>query len=411
MSSSNIKILVSAYACEPDLGSEIGVGWNWILQMSRFFELFVVTRRSNKNSIESWILLHDEYKNIHFIYYDLPQCLRFWKKGMRGVRVYYNLWQLAINKIVRKTMKDNDIKVFHHLTYGNILWSVSNYGQKHNFIYGPVGGMETIPLEFFKHYNVKTQLLEIARHIVVCLQKINPFFLKRCRNADLILCKTETTQRSISAKYRYKTLLFTDVAANDELSFPLIKKSEIVDYICVGRIDAWRGFDIAIEAFAKLFKVNNKTRLTIVGEGYDKKRLIKIVNDNNLSSVVRFVGNVSHTEYIQLLEKSDVLVNPALKEGGVTVSFDALSVGKPIICLNTSGYTSSFTADFSRVINVTNRLDTIEQLAEAMIELSDETVRLSMSENTHLASIKLNWNHKAISIYNIIDNFIKLKEQ
>jgi hypothetical protein len=24
------KIFVSAYACEPDLGSEIGVGWHWV---------------------------------------------------------------------------------------------------------------------------------------------------------------------------------------------------------------------------------------------------------------------------------------------------------------------------------------------------------------------------------------------
>ncbi len=36
-----LKIFVSAYACEPNLGSEIGVGWNWVLQMSKYFELYV----------------------------------------------------------------------------------------------------------------------------------------------------------------------------------------------------------------------------------------------------------------------------------------------------------------------------------------------------------------------------------
>ena len=30
-----LKIFVSAYACEPDLGSEIGVGWHWVLEMSK----------------------------------------------------------------------------------------------------------------------------------------------------------------------------------------------------------------------------------------------------------------------------------------------------------------------------------------------------------------------------------------
>ena len=41
-----LKIFVSAYACELDLGSEIGVGWHWVLEMSKYFELWVLTRKS-----------------------------------------------------------------------------------------------------------------------------------------------------------------------------------------------------------------------------------------------------------------------------------------------------------------------------------------------------------------------------
>ena len=33
---SKLKIFVSAYACEPGLGSEIGVGWHWVLEMSEY---------------------------------------------------------------------------------------------------------------------------------------------------------------------------------------------------------------------------------------------------------------------------------------------------------------------------------------------------------------------------------------
>ena len=39
-----LKIFVSAYACEPASGSEIGVGWHWVLEMSKHFELWVLTR-------------------------------------------------------------------------------------------------------------------------------------------------------------------------------------------------------------------------------------------------------------------------------------------------------------------------------------------------------------------------------
>ena len=41
-----LKIFVSAYACEPGMGSEIGVGWHWVLEMSKYFELWVLTRES-----------------------------------------------------------------------------------------------------------------------------------------------------------------------------------------------------------------------------------------------------------------------------------------------------------------------------------------------------------------------------
>ena len=50
-----MKIFVSAYACEPNLGSEIGVGWHWVLEMSKYFELWVLTRESNRKNIEPWI--------------------------------------------------------------------------------------------------------------------------------------------------------------------------------------------------------------------------------------------------------------------------------------------------------------------------------------------------------------------
>ena len=81
------KIFVSAYACEPGLGSEIGVGWHWVLEMSKYFDLWVLTRESNRQSIEPWIAKHPEYNHIHFLYFDLPKWARFWKKGLRGVRL------------------------------------------------------------------------------------------------------------------------------------------------------------------------------------------------------------------------------------------------------------------------------------------------------------------------------------
>lgn len=79
-----LKIFVSVYACEPNLGSEIGVGWHWVLEMSKYFDLWVLTRESNRHTIEPWIAAHPEYAHIHWLYYDWPKWARCWKKGVRG---------------------------------------------------------------------------------------------------------------------------------------------------------------------------------------------------------------------------------------------------------------------------------------------------------------------------------------
>lgn len=47
-----MKVLVSAYACEPNHGSEPAVGWNWVTQIATFADVTVITRENNRYSIE-----------------------------------------------------------------------------------------------------------------------------------------------------------------------------------------------------------------------------------------------------------------------------------------------------------------------------------------------------------------------
>ena len=74
------RVLLSAYACEPVKGSEPGVGWNWVRQLSQFAEVWVLTRANNRNSIEAAIAEHP-LPHVHFVYYDLPRWMSFWKRS------------------------------------------------------------------------------------------------------------------------------------------------------------------------------------------------------------------------------------------------------------------------------------------------------------------------------------------
>ena len=389
----NHKIFVSAYACEPGLGSEIGVGWHWVLEMSKHFELWVLTRESNRGTIEPWIATHPEFNSIHFLYFDLPKWARFWKKGLRGVRTYYNIWQLCTNSIVKRTMQENDIKVFHHLTYGNVLWKVSSYGQKQFFVWGPVGGLETIPAEYSSHYARKSRLIEWVRRAAIKTLPLNFGFKKRSKNADLMLCKTEITRDLVPAKHRDRAVLFTDVAVDKQpaITGTNSKDGDRVEFITVGRIDAWRGFDLAIEGFARAAKTNKNIHLSIVGKGADKARLKELAKKLGVQELVTFTGKVSMDEYYRLLAASDVVVNASLKEGAVTVSFDSMAMGKPLICLDTTGYTRYFSNDYAVVIPRTGREEVVTNIAAAMERMTDAGERTAIGEKAKTAGAQFTW--------------------
>jgi len=397
------KIFVSAYACEPGLGSEIGVGWHWALEMSRRYEIWILTRESNRRAIEPWIRERPEFACIHFIYFDLPQWAKFWKRGLSGVRTYYVLWQIFSNGIVRRTMKSEGIRLFHHLTYGNALLPVSRYGQRQRFVWGPIGGAETIPRDFSRHYGIKSRLIEGMRRLAVELMPWNPGFRARCRRASLILCKTEAMRAAIPQQWRNKAVLFTDVAV-DAMPGPGAARSaepivrETVEYLAVGRLDAWRGFDVMLEAFAAAHCRNPQLRLTLLGRGADGARLHCLIRKLGIADAVSLPGEVSMAEYRRCLEACDVVVNSSLREGAVTVSFDSMAAGKPLLCVDTGGFTRYFSADYAIVLPRGERSSLVERMSEAMLRLSSRELRRRMGLAALAAGAKFDWASKGKEI-------------
>jgi len=87
-----MKILLSAYACEPNRGSEPGVGWHWALEIEKLgHEVWILTRSNNKPVIDEYYSQNKQPSNLHFAYFDLPDEIKKWKKGGRLVRTYYFL--------------------------------------------------------------------------------------------------------------------------------------------------------------------------------------------------------------------------------------------------------------------------------------------------------------------------------
>lgn len=304
---SHLRILISAYACEPDKGSEPGVGWEYAKHLAGLGEVWVVTRSNNQDVIDNELSKHP-VKNLHVVFIDLPKWTYFWKAGLRGMHLYYSLWQILLFKKARELHGIYHFDIFHHLTFGNMWLPVFAPLVNIPFIWGPVGGGEKISMAFIKHHSVTTKLKEYLRTSIIGTLRFNPFFRFCCRKAKAIVVKTEHTAKLIPDFHKGKVIQMTDVGISMSLDGNRIQgENTPIRIICVGSLVYWRGFDIAIKAFAKVQSELDKAVLTIVGDGPDRNRLKRIADEEGVLDKVTFMGNISKDMLNQEIDRKSVV--------------------------------------------------------------------------------------------------------
>lgn len=204
-----------------------------------------------------------------------------------------------------------------------------------------------------------------------------------------------------------KSGVFTDVAVEETSDLKLIStgksSDKVVEVLSVGRLDAWRGFDLLLEAFAIAHKQNPQMHLTILGKGMYKAELLNMRLRLGLEKSVDFLGSIPMDKYRQQISQCDFVVNSCLKEGAVTVSFDSMRYGKPLICVDTGGYTRYFNNDYAMVLPQQSRESLIQSMADAIVRLaSDKELRKSMGEKAQRAGKQFQWGTKGEQIRDIV---------
>ena len=102
--------------------------------------------------------------------------------------------------------------------------------------------------------------------------------------------------------------------------FPFIEreaKSENITIMAAGRLHKKKGFRYLLNAFCKVVEQYPSSRLIIIGEGNERKRLMKLISKLKLIKQVRLEGLVSHSEMSTLLKQADIFCLPSIttKEG------------------------------------------------------------------------------------------------
>ena len=138
--------------------------------------------------------------------------------------------------------------------------------------------------------------------------------------------------------------------------------------------------------------------MKIIGQGAEMNHLSKLIKKKKLQDRIILTGQISMKDYQREMEHCDVVLNACLKEGGVTNAFDCMKWGKPLVCIDTGGYTRNFDDKCAVILKHMQRNALIQSLAEAMVKLQDETVRKNMGNAMMVKGQAITWKIKGEKI-------------
>ena len=107
--------------------------------LGRLGETVTITRTNNRKAIEHETAREGDSR-VEYVFVDLSRRATWWKRGQRGVRLYYVLWQLAALREARRLADERPFDLVWHLTLANAWIGSTASLLGIPFVYGPVGG-------------------------------------------------------------------------------------------------------------------------------------------------------------------------------------------------------------------------------------------------------------------------------
>jgi glycosyltransferase involved in cell wall biosynthesis len=370
-----MRLLLSAYACEPGRGSEPGVGWNWAMELAALgHDVWVLTRANNRIRIEQALEESGHVRKPTFLYFDLPRWATWWKRGSRGVRLYYYLWQIGALKVARSAHELHLFDAVQHLTFG-IFRTPTLMGRLGiPFVLGPVGGGERTPVGLRRVFPFGQRMVERLRDAANIVLLRDPLVVDTYARASMILAKTPETLERMPAAARARARCFLEVGiAPESIAASPIQAWTAGPFrlLFVGRFVHWKGIALAIRALARLRQDGLAVSLTMVGSGPQTARFKTLVDALGITDAVSWIGFLPQSELSSVYRAHHALLFPSLHDSSGNAVLEAMAQGLPVICLSAGGPAAVAGADAAMIVDTASRgeADVIGALADAVAQL------------------------------------------
>lgn len=404
-----LKVLVSAYACRPNMGSEPGVGWNVVRELVKNHKVWVFTRYDNRPTIEAE-LVSNPIPGLHIVYYDLPHWVRWSKQEQRRVQLHYYLWQIGAYFVARNLHREVGFDIVHHVTYVKY-WSPSFLSLLPvPFIWGPVGGGESAPKAFWQDFSLCGKAYETLRDFVRWLGECDPFVHLTAKRSVLARATTEDTAERVRKIGARNVQVFPEAGLPKEeiarLAQYAMPNGCSVKFISMGRLLHWKGFHLGLRAFAKADLPD--AEYWVVGDGPESERLQTIVEDLGIVQQVKFWGRLPRDETLQKLGQCVALVHPSLHDSGGWVCLEAMAAGRPVVCLDLGGPAVQVTQETGFKVPAHTPEQAVRDLAEAMARLAKDSelrVRMGQAGQKRVSEV-YSWEIKGQSLAQLYEEIL-----
>ena len=396
-----MKILINAYACSPGMGSEPGMAWNWVSNLAKSCELYIITEGEFREKIETVVPTLEQGGNMHFYYNPVSEEIRkmCWNQGDWRFYKYYREWQWKTYLMAKDICQKEHIDILHQLNMigfrePGYLWKLSRENGV-PFVWGPVDAKDKFPVAYLDGAGLKTKLFMRLKNFLTGIQlRYSKRVLLAARQSSVIFSASSNSQRSFKKYMNIDSPLLNETGCYVQ-DHPIVDKTdkETFDVLWVGKMDFRKQLALALQTVAK--SENNKLRLHIMGGG-DAESYQSLAKSYGIADKCIWHGAVSHDEVQDIMQKSDIFLFTSVAEGTPHVVLEAISNNLPVVCFDTCGQGDAVNDKVGRKIPLSFPCQSVSDFAKLLNELEDNRSLLKqLSENCKERQQELSWEEKA----------------
>lgn len=181
-----------------------------------------------------------------------------------------------------------------------------------------------------------------------------------------------------------------------------VKSTPSLDFkilLAVGRLTHVKGFDLLIEAWAKVCQKNDDWTLRLVGSGEEEETLKNLVNQKGLSQRVEFIPATNNI--IHYYQTSSLFCLSSRFEGFPMVLLEAQTFGLPVAAFDCD--TGPAEIIEHNINGIIVKKENIDELAEALLKL------ISLSKDEYqIMSSDASRNSRQYSVQSIVKKWLPI---